>query len=221
MRIGLFGGTFNPIHNGHLRAALEVKEGFRLDACYLIPAAVPPHKRNRAVTGAADRMEMIRRAIDGLSGFTLCDAELQRAGPSYTIDTIVHLKNSLPRDTQFFLLLGLDAFLELDTWKEYQRLLKELPFIVMIRPEPQRDCTAEPVRRVEQFLQSRISADYSGSPSTKRFAHRRLQTVHTFEVTLMDISSSGIREMIRQGRSIRYLVPEAVQKYIREKGLYI
>ena len=220
MRIGLFGGTFNPIHNGHLRAGLEVKEGFPLDACYLIPAAVPPHKRDRAVTGAADRMEMIRRAIDGLSGFTLCDVELQRAGPSYTIDTIVHLKNSLPEDTQFFLLLGLDAFLELDTWKEYQRLLQEMPCIVMIRPEPYLDRVAEPARRVEEFLQSRISAGYSRSRSAKCFAHRRLQTVHAFEVTLMDISSSGIREMIRQGRSIRYLVPEAVQTYIREKGLY-
>ena len=221
MRIGLFGGTFNPIHYGHLRAALEVKEGFPLDACYLIPAAVPPHKRDRAVTGAADRIEMIQRAIDGLSGFTLCDVELQRAGPSYTIDTIVHLKNQLPHNTQLFLLLGLDAFLELDTWKAYQRLLQELPFIVMIRPEPRIDRIAEPGRRIEEFLQSRISTDYDGSRSTNCFAHHRLQTVHTFEVTLMDISSSGIRRRVQQGRSIRYLVPEAVRTYIREKGLYI
>ena len=217
MRIGLFGGTFNPIHYGHLRAALEVKEGFPLDACYLIPAAVPPHKRDRAVTSAADRIEMIRRAIGGLSGFTLCDVELQRSGPSYTIDTVVHLKNGLPHGTQLFLLLGLDAFLELDTWKAYQGLLRELPFIVMIRPDPR---IAEPFRRVEEFLQRRISADYDGSRSTKCFAHHRLQTVHTFEVTLMDISSSRIREQVQQEQSIRYLVPDAVRTYIREKGLY-
>ena len=220
MQIGLFGGTFNPIHNGHLRAALEVKESFSLDACYLIPAAVPPHKRDRAVTGAADRTEMIRRAIDGLAGFELCDVELRRSGPSYTIDTVVHLKNSLPRGTRLFLLLGLDAFLELDTWKEYRQLLQELPFIVMIRPEPRTDCITAPVRRVEEFLQSRISADYGGSRSTKSFTHPQLQAVYTFAVTLMDISSSGIRQRIEQGQSIRYLVPEAVGRYIREKGLY-
>lgn len=220
MRIGLFGGTFNPIHYGHLRAALEVKEGFPLDGCYLIPSAVPPHKRGRSVTDAADRMEMIRRAIEGLPGFTLCDVELHRAGPSYTIDTVVHLKNSLSKGTELFLLLGLDAFLEIDTWKDYRRLLQEIPFIVMIRPEPRIDRIAEPALRIEEYLHNHISADYDPSQSPMRFTHHRLQTVSTYEVTLMDISSSGIRELIRRNRSIRYLVPRSVQAYIREKGLY-
>ena len=220
MQIGLFGGTFNPIHYGHLRAALEVKEGFPLDTCYLIPSAVPPHKRDRDITGAADRMEMIRRAIDGFPGFTLCDVELRRSGPSYTIDTVIHLKNSLPKNTALFLLLGLDAFLEIDTWKDYRQLLQELPFIVMIRPEPRIDRIADPARRIEQYLHNHISADYDTSQSPRRFTHHRLQTVFTFEVTLMDISSSGIRERIRRNRSIRYLVPKSVQAYIREKGLY-
>ena len=220
MRIGLFGGTFNPIHCGHLRAALEVREGFALDACYLIPSAVPPHKNDQALTDASHRMEMIRRAIDGVPGFTLCDVELQRSGPSYTIDTVFHLKSSLPKDTELFLLLGLDAFLEIDTWKESRQLLQELPFIVMIRPEPRIDRITEPIQRMAQYLHSHIAADYRESPSPGRFTHHRLQTVFTFEVTLMDISSSGIRERIRRGQSIRYLVPRSVQAYIREKGLY-
>lgn len=220
MRIGLFGGTFNPVHFGHLRAALEVMESFPLDACYLIPSAVPPHKRNPAVIAAADRMEMIRRAIDGFPGFTLCDAELRRDGPSYTIDTVVHLKDSLPEGAELFLLLGLDAFLEIDTWKDYRRLLQELPFIVMNRPEPKMGRITEPDRRIEQYLQTHISADYQLADSPERFVHHRLQTVFTFAVTLMDISSSGIRKLIRQNRSIRYLVPKNVMAYILEKGLY-
>lgn len=221
MRIGLFGGTFNPIHYGHLRVALEVKEGFPLDECYMIPSAVPPHKRGRDVTGATDRLEMIRRAIDGFPGYTLCDVELQRSGPSYTIDTVVHLKNNLPKNTELFLLLGLDAFLEIDTWKDYRRLLQELPFIVMTRPAPRTDRFVEPARRVEEYLHNQISVDYDCTRSPACFTHQQLQTVFTFEVTLMDISSSVIRELIRQGRSIRYLVPESVQAYIRDKGMYI
>ena len=220
MRIGLFGGTFNPIHFGHLRAALEVKVGFALDACYLIPSAVPPHKRGQAVTGAADRMEMIRRAIDGFAEFTLCDVELQRSGPSYTIDTVVHLKNSLPHDTQLFLLLGLDAFLEIDTWKDYRQLLEQIPFIVMTRPDYGPERIIDPARRVKEYLHSHIASDYDCSQSPKCFTHHRLQAVFTFEVTLMDISSSRIRDLVRQGRSIRYLVPAGVREYIGEKGLY-
>ena len=220
MRIGLFGGTFNPIHYGHLRTALEVKEGFPLDECYLIPSAVPPHKRSLSVSGAADRMEMIRLAIDGFPGFTLCDAELKRSGPSYTIDTVIHLKNSLPKETELFLLLGLDAFLEIDTWKDYRQLLQQLPFIVMTRPEPRNERTVEPVLMVQQYLHNHISADFDCSQSPACFTHHQLQAVFTFEVTLMDISSSDIRERIRQGRSIRYLVPDRVLAYIREKGLY-
>jgi nicotinate-nucleotide adenylyltransferase len=220
MRIGLFGGTFNPIHHGHLRAALEVKEGFPLDVCYLIPSAVPPHKRDQRVSSAADRMEMIRLAIDGFEGFTLCDVELQRSGPSYTVDTVADLKNNLPEYTELFLMLGLDAFLEIDTWKQYRKLLQEIPFIVMIRPDTGADRVTDPTRRVAQYLHRHISPDYKASLSPKRFTHHRLQTVFTCEVTLMDISSSGIRHLIRQNRSIRYLVPRSVQDYIREKGLY-
>jgi nicotinate-nucleotide adenylyltransferase len=97
MRIGLFGGTFDPIHFGHLRAALEVKEGFDLDQIVLIPAAVPPHKTDRQVTDAADRLRMAEMAVKGNSVFTVSDIELKRSGPSYSIDTIDHFKKSSRR----------------------------------------------------------------------------------------------------------------------------
>ncbi len=181
---------------------------------------MPPHKRDLRVSSAAERMEMIRLAIDGFEGFTLSDVELQRSGPSYTVDTVVDLKNNQPENTELFLMIGLDAFLEIDTWKEYRKLLQEIPFIVMIRPDTGPDRVTEPTRRVAQYLHQHISSDYTASLSPKCFTHDHLQTVFTCEITLMDISSSCIRKLIRQNRSVRYLVPRSVQAYIREKGLY-
>ena len=134
MRIGLFGGTFNPIHRGHLWAASEVIKRFNLDQFFLIPAALPPHKTPGAVANADDRLEMIHLAIADLSGLTVSDVELNRPGPSYTIDTVRHFKNTLANDSRIYLIMGLDAFLEIDTWKSYTELLEQIAFIVMARP---------------------------------------------------------------------------------------
>ena len=134
MRIGLFGGTFNPIHNGHLWAALEVKSGFNLDQIYLIPAAVPPHKTPGMVANAADRLRMIHLAIADLSGIAVADVELRRPGPSYTIDTVKHFKHTLKKGSRIYLVMGLDAFLEINTWKSYKELLEQIAFIVVARP---------------------------------------------------------------------------------------
>ena len=136
MRIGLFGGTFNPIHYGHIRAALEVKEGFPLDECHFIPAATPPHKTIAGVADARDRLEMIQRAISGHDGFSVCDVELHRSGPSYSIDTVEYLKKTLPPGAEVFFMLGVDAFLEFDTWRSFKKLLQTIPVIVMARPTP-------------------------------------------------------------------------------------
>ncbi|MBW2411821.1 MAG: nicotinate-nicotinamide nucleotide adenylyltransferase, partial [Deltaproteobacteria bacterium] len=102
MRIGLFGATFDPIHIGHLRAALEVKQGFGLDQIVIIPAAVPPHKKGHPVTDATDRLKMVELAVSGYSGFSVSDIELQRAGPSYSIDTINHFKTASDKDSEIF-----------------------------------------------------------------------------------------------------------------------
>ena len=138
MHVGLFGGTFNPIHNGHLKAIEEVLKGFSLDKSYLIPSAIPPHKEQRNLVDAKDRMEMIRLAVATcpalMESVTVSDVELKRKGPSYTIDTVCHFKSILPKDSRLYLILGLDAFLEIDTWKSYTNLFMLTSFIVIPRP---------------------------------------------------------------------------------------
>jgi nicotinate-nucleotide adenylyltransferase len=113
MKVGLFGGTFNPIHFGHLRAALEVREGFGLDKVYLVPAAVPPHKAQGAVAAAADRLRMVTLAVEGAPGLDVSDVESRREGPTYTIDTVRHFRNELPAGTEIFLVVDGTPFARL------------------------------------------------------------------------------------------------------------
>jgi nicotinate-nucleotide adenylyltransferase len=157
MRVGLFGGTFNPIHFGHLRAALEVKEGFGLDQVFLIPAAVPPHKGRTGVAPAEDRLRMIELAVEGDSGLMVSDVEIKRSGPSFTIDTARYFRQSLAEDTDIFLVMGLDAFLEIDTWKSFRDLLALVPVIVLSRPEAA-GCSGDRDEKIVQgFIRSKLS----------------------------------------------------------------
>jgi nicotinate-nucleotide adenylyltransferase len=221
MRIGLFGGTFDPIHFGHLRAALEVKEGFDLDQIFLIPAASPPHKTRSDVTDAADRLEMVELAVADNSVFTVSDVELKRSGPSYSIDTINHFKESAPKDSEIFFISGLDAFLEIDTWKSYSGLLKQIAFIVIARPILDCEDHSSRWKRLEDFLRSKISDKYEFSSSISGFEHSEAQPIYTFDVTSLDISSTRIRELVKKRRSIEFLVPEKVEYYIKSRGLYL
>jgi nicotinate-nucleotide adenylyltransferase len=221
MRIGLFGGTFNPVHFGHLRAALEVKEGFELDEVFLIPASLPPHKMSAGVADAADRLKMLKLALEGAAGLNLSDVELMRSGPSYTIDTVQHFKRTLPAESRIFLIMGLDAFLELDTWKSYDELLMQLPFIVINRPKAGGDSDGSGWKIMSDYLVSRISADYAFSESQCCYRAKNKQPIYAFDVTLLDISSTRIRSLISRGRSIEYLVPQKVADFINSKGLYL
>ena len=133
-KIGIFGGTFNPIHNGHLIVGRDVRRGFSLDIVCLIPAAVPPHKESKDVAKAEYRLAMTRLAVEGDLDFSVSDVELKRSGPSYTIDTIAHFESILPDDSELFFIVGMDAFLDIETWKSYKDLFQEVPFIVMSRP---------------------------------------------------------------------------------------
>jgi nicotinate-nucleotide adenylyltransferase len=221
MHIGLFGGTFNPVHFGHLRAALEIREGFGLDEVILIPAALPPHKIPVEVADAADRMQMLNLALENIPGLKLSDVELKRSGPSYTIDTVQHLEQTLPDQSRIYLIMGIDAFLEIDTWKSYNELLERIPFIIISRPNTGSSGTNFGWKRLEDYLTSKISADYVFSKSQNCYQAKDKQPVYVYEVTGLDISSTRIRSLISKGRPVRFLVPQKVAHFIQSKGLYI
>ena len=219
-RIGLYGGTFNPIHFGHLRTAWEIKEVFALKKVVFIPAALPPHKQPKHLENAQDRLEMIRLAISSQPDFSISDIELQRSGPSYTIDTIHHFKSADYRDTQLFFIIGSDAFLEINTWKSYKDLLTQIPFIVMVRPDMVTNDINHQLEKINQFLVSKISPRYVFNPRESRYDHPEIRPIYVHQVTPLNISSTKIREIIKTGKSIQFLVPGDVLKYIENKGLY-
>jgi nicotinate-nucleotide adenylyltransferase len=221
MSIGLFGGTFNPVHLGHLRAAVEVREGFELDEIFLIPADLPPHKVSGEVAASADRLQMLILALGAETNLKVSDVELNRPGPSYTIDTVQHFQQTLPAKTQLYLIMGLDAFLELDTWKSYRKLLAQIPFIIINRPNAVDRQSGVPRKIVDDFISAKLSGDYSYSASRSAYLARHQKPIYVFEVTALDISSTKIRRQISKGRSINYLVPPTVAEYIRTKGIYL
>ena len=221
MRIGLFGGTFNPVHLGHLRAAVEVRQGFELDEIFLIPAALPPHKLPGEVAAAADRLNMLNLALGADSGLKVSNVELNRSGPSYTIDTVEHFQRTLPAESRLFLIMGLDAFLEIDTWKSYRKLLAQIPLIVIDRPNAGDRTSGVPWKVMEDYISTKLSADYSYSASRSAYLASGQQPIYVFEVTALDISSTRIRRAISKDQSINYLVPPKVAEYIRTKGIYL
>jgi nicotinate-nucleotide adenylyltransferase len=220
MRIGLFGGTFNPIHCGHLRAALEVKEGFGLNQLILIPAAMPPHKSRESVAPAADRFFMIELAVAGEPGLTVSDLEIRRDGPSFTIDTVRHFHREMAGSAEIFLVVGLDAFLEIDTWKSFRELLSLVSVIVISRPDADEPRADRGVKALADFIRARISTHITDSGPPVGFSGPGIRGVCFYAVTALDISSSHIRELVRAGRSIRFMVPDAVRDCIQTKGLY-
>jgi nicotinate-nucleotide adenylyltransferase len=220
MRIGLFGGTFNPIHRGHLWAASEVIKRYNLDQIFLIPAALPPHKTPGLVAKADDRLKMINLAIADLSALTVSDVELNRPGLSYTIDTIRHFKHTLAKDARIYLIMGLDAFLEIHTWKSHQDLLEQMAFIVMARPGQDYIGAQQGWRILESYLKSTLSANYQFDAAQARYTSEGNQPVHICDIKAMDISSTKIREKVKRKQSIENFVTPEVADYIRLKGLY-
>lgn len=220
MKIGLFGGTFDPIHLGHLRAIKEVSESFGLSKTYLIPAALPPHKPNQDIATAKDRLEMIRLAVGSMAAFEISDIELHRSGPSYTIDTLKHFMSKISDRDQAYLIMGLDAFLEIDTWKAYLEIFTLVPVIIMARPSYGVGCIESPWDKVADFIGRKISAQYHCNGIEARHASEHYQPIHFIDVSLLDISGTRIRDFIRQGKSIQFLVPEKVELYIHQQGLY-
>ena len=190
MRIGLLGGTFNPVHLGHLLLAEGAKRCLSLDLLLWIPAHLPPHKSMESRVSPEDRARMVELAIQGHPAYRLSRVELDRQPPSYTIDTVRQLQEIFPeRGNEWFLLVGSENARELPHWREFTELRKKVQFVAVLRP-------GDPVEGHQP-------------PGVKRLS-----------ITTANISSSNIRQRVRQGLEIRHLVPDAVRNFIEEKGLY-
>ncbi|MFA5110612.1 MAG: nicotinate-nucleotide adenylyltransferase, partial [Desulfobaccales bacterium] len=206
-RLGLFGGTFNPIHYGHLRSAEEVCEALALTRLWFIPAGHPPHKVNGDLTPFGVRLEMTRLAVGEHPLISVSDLEGRRPGRSYSIETVRLIRQEVGPAWELYFILGLDAMLEIAGWKDYQELFTLSHFVVLDRPGYDR-------RRLREVLIEEVHPQFRPLPEGCGFQHPSGHRVFFQETTLMDISATSIRNLVRQGRSIRYLLPEAVQGYI-------
>jgi len=212
-KIGLFGGTFNPIHLGHLRSAEEICESFELNRVIFIPASDPPHKDKGDILPARLRAEMVRLAIADNSRFAFSEVELRRPGKSYSVETIAHFRQEFGPETQLYFILGLDAFLEISTWKEYAALFALCHFIVMTRPGFEKNF-------IPEHLPVEMAKDFCYDPQRDGYAHPSGFFIFPKEITALDISSTKIRENIRKRRTVKYLLPEPVETFISEHNLY-
>jgi nicotinate-nucleotide adenylyltransferase len=207
-KIGLFGGTFNPIHLGHLRGAEEIREAFGLQEVIFIPAAHPPHKTTEEIIEARHRLEMVKRATRKNPQFSTSDVELKRPGKSYSIDTIRYFREKF-KDSLYFI-LGKDAFVEIETWKDFKNLFSLCNFIIMVRPGLVQTSPL-PVALAPAFRYN------EGAPG---WVHESGNIVFLKEINFLDISSTKVRELVEKGGSIKYLVPPEVEAYIEKHGLY-
>jgi nicotinate-nucleotide adenylyltransferase len=191
-----------------------------LTSLLFIPAAVPPHKALAGVASASDRLEMIRLAISNQPEFSVSDVEINRAGPSYTIDTVAHFQSGAASGVQYYLIVGLDAFLEIDTWKSYKTLMKTIPLVVLARPEIPPEEEAAVRKNILGFLQAKIAPDYIFSVASDCFYSADYQPLVVVSGGLRALSATFIRKRIHSGADIDTLVPALVGAFIRRKGLY-
>ena len=197
-RVGLLGGTFDPIHIGHLMLAEAVRDEYELEQVLFIPAAQPPHKLGRKISPAEDRYMMTVLATCSNPTFEVSDIEMRREGPSYSVDTVRALLRASGGDTEYFFIAGTDIIREIHTWERIEELLSICPFIVASRPGCRPD-----VEKTRALL-----------------GDLGVRQIHLLNTPELEISSTDIRERVARGASIRYIVPREVEQYIYKKGLY-
>ena len=205
MRIGVFGGTFNPVHFGHLRPLEEVRIKCNLDKIYFVLAKIPPHKVNQEIISAKERYSLLKKALKSNEFFHSSGIEVRRKGPSYTYHTVKYFLKKFTDDS-IFLIVGSDAFLDIKSWFNYEKLLNLVDIIVMIR---------EGKVIPEEFLQKTGYFRKNGE-----WINKTGKKISLVEVNRLDISSSLIRKNIKKSISIKYLMPETCLKYIMNKKLY-
>ncbi len=213
--IGILGGTFDPIHNGHLRLAQEALEQCNLAAVRFIPSGTPPH-RNTPYTNAQQRLDMVRLALQGNSAFTIDEREVHRNDPCYTVNTLTSLRTELGAQQPLCLLMGGDAFLLLHTWHEWKQLF-ELAHIVVMQRAGGRPL-GNAMNEADTFLRSEYHARLAPAP---RVLHESpAGTILVADMPALEISATDIRRRCAEGKSTRYLLPDAVADYIQSHQLY-
>lgn len=220
MRAGLFGGTFNPIHNGHLMVAREVLARLALDRLYVIPCWTPPHKHPAYLAPAADRVRMIRLALPNDPRLQLSEIEIQRKGPSYTIDTVGAFSTRVVPGADLFLVVGMDAFFDIHTWKDHRPLLAAVRPVVVTRLTDADEIAADPFARMDGYIRSRLSAEYRWQDGDNAWRTPAGQSIYLLAARPVAVSSTLVRQRIRDGKAITGLVPPAVGGYIEKKELY-
>lgn len=198
MRLGIFGGTFDPVHYGHLLLAETCREQLRLDEVRFVPAAIPPHKLHYKITEGEARADMLRLAVSGYPEFVVDRRELKREGTSYTVDTLAEFAAEFP-SAELYFLAGADSLRDFLTWREPERIIRLAKLVACNRP-------GLPQLRVEQV------AEWVGSEMSDR--------ILTLQMPGTDISGSEMRDRVRDGRSLRFLTPRAVEVFVIEHGLY-
>ncbi len=199
LRVGIYGGTFSPPHNGHIKALRAFMEQMWLDYVYVIPAGIPPHKRMECPVSPEDRLAMCRLAFSEVEGVIVSDMEIRREGKSYTVDTLRELSGE---DRRLFLLCGTDMMLTLDEWREPEEIFK-LSYPVYIRRENEEETTKRIIEKIVQYKEQ-----YG-------------KVVRRIVTEPLELSSQFVREQIRKGQTISSYVTPSVEAYIREKGLYL
>lgn len=210
--VGILGGTFNPIHYGHLRMAQELADALDLDSVRFIPAASPPHKDKPAVS-AEQRAAMVKLAIASNDRFVFDERELHRTGASYTVNTLLSLREELGKETSITLFMGSDAFTKFDTWHRWQEII-QLCHIALVQRPQLRSHDQKLSKSLETFLHNHYSEN-SGD-----LHHLPSGFVTMRQITALDISSTAIRHALQHDDSVRYLMPDIVIDYIRQHQLY-
>ena len=219
MRIGLFGGTFNPVHRCHLTIAAGTRDRLALDRIVFIPTGDPPHKLSGSLAPAHHRLEMVRVAIAGEPTFSVSDLEIRRQAKSYSIDTVGALQRQFGASAELFFLIGLDAFLEFPTWKEASGLLRACHFVVLGRP----GSTFTSLLRMP--LMPPVTPASLADLDAKRDARIEVPVLGGTALTLMQmppcpISASEIRQRLKHGQPVSTLLPPPVESYIMRQNLY-
>jgi nicotinate-nucleotide adenylyltransferase len=212
-RVGLLGGTFDPVHNGHLAVADAVRKGLGLNAVLFIPAAQPPHKKNYRISPLKDRMTMLELATAGRPELLVTGIEAERHGPSYSVDTLRLLHQLLGGEVRLFFIIGLDAFVDIVTWKEFAVLPRLADLVVLNRPSHD---MAQMGRLINRFF-----PNFSYDPQKKAWIDQMgLALIYSFIMEPVTVSSTLVREEASRGRNMEGLVPSAVAEYIRSHDLY-